>query len=67
MSNRNAVLSDHRRYSRIRLEEGIYGREYDDRCANLAQGSQALLSALWQRHQRVLLVAEASGRQVVRP
>lgn len=61
------VLSDHRKYSRVRLEEGIYGKEYDERCADLEQGSKALLSALWQRHQRVMLVAEATGRQVVRP
>lgn len=62
-----AQLSDHRRYSRVRLEEGIYGKEYDHRCADLERGSHALLSALWQRHQRVLLIAEAHGRQVVRP
>lgn len=62
-----AQLSDHRRYSRRRLEEGIFGSEYDARCSDLERGSHALLSALWLRHQRVMLVAEAHGRQVVRP
>lgn len=30
-------------------------------------GSDALLKRLWERHHRVMLVAEACGRQVVRP
>jgi hypothetical protein len=61
------TISDHSRYSRAFLGQGIYGKEYDERCADLEHGSKALLSALWQRHQRVMLVAEANGRQVVRP
>ena len=30
-------------------------------------GSKALLTKIWQRHPRVLMVAQAHGRQVVRP
>lgn len=30
-------------------------------------GSRKLLEALWDRHQRVMLVAKARGRQVVKP
>lgn len=31
---------------------------------SMEAGSRALLGALWQRHQRVLLVARAKGRTV---
>ena len=38
----------------------------DDRYRlDMEMGSNALLRALWQRHQRVMLVARASGRNVV--
>jgi hypothetical protein len=33
----------------------------------MEQGSRDLLAALWQKHQRVMLVAKALGRQVVIP
>lgn len=64
---RHAILADHRRYSRARLEEGIFGKEYDARCNDMEIGSGLLLRALWSRHQRVMLVAQAHGRQVVQP
>ena len=37
------------------------------RLTDMATGSDALLRALWRRHQRVMLVAKARGRQVVIP
>jgi hypothetical protein len=33
----------------------------------MEQGSRDLLKALWHSHQRVMLVHQAYGRQVVRP
>lgn len=44
------------------------GVTYDNKTAweGLEAGSEKLLRKLWENHQRVLLVAEACGRQVVR-
>lgn len=33
----------------------------------IREGSDRLLEAIWRRHQRVMLVAKAKGRQVVIP
>lgn len=35
--------------------------------SDMEEGSRQLLSRLWYSHQRVMMVAEARGRLVVRP
>jgi hypothetical protein len=34
---------------------------------NIREGSEKLLEAIWRRHQRIMLVAQAHGRQVAIP
>lgn len=44
------TISDHSRYSRAFLGQGIYGKEYEDRCADMEVGSAALFDAIKQAH-----------------
>lgn len=34
---------------------------------DIREGSDKLLAAIWRRHHRIMLVAQACGRQVARP
>lgn len=64
---RRPTWAEYPRSSRENLGPSVYGREYDERQCDMEHGSKALLRAIWTSHQRVMLVAEAKGRQVVKP
>lgn len=64
---RRPAWAEYPRSSRANLGLSVYGQEFDDRQCAMAQGSTELLRAIWTSHQRVMLVAEAKGRQVVKP
>lgn len=55
-----------RHESRGRLGVGIIGRQHVEQ-ASVAEGSKALLRALWRSHPIILARHAAAGRQVVRP
>lgn len=58
------IQSSDTRVSRRDLGPAIYGCEADH--VSVAEGSRALLRALWRHHAPILHHAEQAGRQVVK-